>query len=404
MVLRINDAGFRRDAIGMPATHAAQFRAVAQMKKCVVITRATGPTCLQLLEQGYDTKGFRVHAKSCDWGPMAGMVLRDPRLNKGGAGNAQYNAHEHAESMSDRGAGAGWTASCTPVKIYEDRRAWLAQTGRVKLEQKGPDRYDGQAIHKSGISFHYALLREAGASNVWGVYFDRVKNGGAFRQERGSFVVKFHPKYGDMYEPMLGMTNPPDHRSWKGEDFRNVVTGDYDLFAIWPYEEDYDHLGEDRRPLGTARGWGDRNAIVGLERNFTKRGQGTKLGNVTNRIYEVGQYLNSMIGNTATGGYGPFPNRNVIWHSDEAARPFVNDVDLPLVAFAPSGLEAGFETIQDFKTYVDECVREKIHVTLGDGWVLAPDAKKPNRLGPTYAKYVPNWTCGQMLVPDWYNR
>jgi hypothetical protein len=75
MALKINDRAFLRDVVGMPSTHAAKFLEVSRTTQCIVLCRATGPTCLQLLKQGYDTKGFRVHAKSCDWGSMAPLWL-----------------------------------------------------------------------------------------------------------------------------------------------------------------------------------------------------------------------------------------------------------------------------------------------------------------------------------------
>ncbi|AWF81202.1 hypothetical protein BTJ40_10440 [Microbulbifer sp. A4B17] len=68
MDLIFNNAALRQNLIGCPATHADAFKATASSHRCVIIVRATGPTCTQLLEQGYDTKGFRIHGKSCDWG------------------------------------------------------------------------------------------------------------------------------------------------------------------------------------------------------------------------------------------------------------------------------------------------------------------------------------------------
>jgi hypothetical protein len=118
--------------------------------------------------------------------------------------------------------------------------------------------------------------------------------------------------------------------------------------------------------------------------------------------------LNSGIGvaQCASTGktWGPFSRRMVAWHSDETTRPFVNDVDLPLIAFAPSGAEVGLETIHDFRQFVEMCQAERIRVILGEGWTLAPTADKPKRLGPAYAPLVPRWMGGQWRTPDWYNR
>jgi hypothetical protein len=68
--------------IGVPYAHAQAFLTVARSQQCVIMVRTTGPTCHGLLEEAYDTKGYRIHGKSCDWGPMAGFVMRDPRLNR----------------------------------------------------------------------------------------------------------------------------------------------------------------------------------------------------------------------------------------------------------------------------------------------------------------------------------
>ena len=151
-----------------------------------------------------------------------------------------------------------------------------------------------------------------------------------------------------------------------------------------------------------------------LERCFTLGGEGTKIGNVTNRIHLICQLLNSTIGGASTRvgnqTWGPFPKRNVCWHSDEAARPFVDDVDLPLIAFAPSGLELGIETIQDFQIFVREALAEGFAVRLAEGWAFASTANKPNRLGPGFAALVPRWQRdafgrpSPQAIPDWYNR
>ena len=102
--------------------------------------------------------------------------------------------------------------------------------------------------------------------------------------------------------------------------------------------------------------------------DITTNGQGTKLGNITNRIYMVCQLINSLVG------------RNVLWHSDESARPFLDDVDLPVAAFCPAGTHFGIETIHDFKAFIAACLQESIHVTLSDAWVTEPFGRKQNRL------------------------
>ena len=105
----------------MPEAHKNAFLTVAKSERCVIIVRATGPTCHGLLEEGYDTKGYRIHGKSCDWGPMAGFVVRDPRLNKYGMGKEKFNRAKHTESIDLDAEGQGWKASTTPLIIYHKR-------------------------------------------------------------------------------------------------------------------------------------------------------------------------------------------------------------------------------------------------------------------------------------------
>ena len=235
------------------------------------------------------------------------------------------------------------------------------------------------------------------------MYFDNTRIGQRWAQEKGGTVVRYHPNWGPNYEPMLALTNPPEHRYKPGDHHQNAITGDYDLFAIWPFSGAYNAnpYGDDHRPLGTVKGSNtaaDRHNADTLERQFTDvyapGGQGTKLGNITPRIYMICQLINSMVEPAG---------RNVLWHSDEAARPFLDDVDLPVMAFTPLGHYIGIENIADFKSFISFCEAEGIRVTLSDAWAQDPTGAKPNRLGAAYGRLVPP-DGRRILVPEWYNR
>jgi hypothetical protein len=422
MPLRINDAEYRRSHVGVPDSHAAMFRQIAEMLDCMILCRAVGPTCMQLLEHGYDTKGFRVHGKSCDWGPMAGFVLRDPRLNKSGAGKEDFNRREHHHALHDD-TNSGWRASTTPLKIFPSRVRWLRNTGKITVQwvrgNRLPDRFEGMATHSSGVIFYYALIPEiTSVGQVYGVFIDLVKSFG-FRQE---CELPPMPR-GSRFQPMMAMTNPASHRSWPDNDFRNAITGDYDLFAIWPRTGAYDAEGDDRRILGTAHVISQSALIDQREETFVEaqgptrpgsrlsyRAQATKIGNITNRIYEACQFLNSAIGGAVStsddgASFGPFPRRMVCWHSDEAARPGVTDVDLPFIAFTPRRREFCITTIHEFELLIRWAERFDFYVTLAEGWTMAATGEKPNRLGTDYADYVPTFASGaKWHIPRWYNR
>ncbi len=396
--MRINDPLFLEQVIGMPERHKLAFLEVARMQLCVIIVRATGPTCHGLLDDGYDTKGYRIHGKSCDWGPMAGFVLRDPRLNKSGMRNADFNHRKHREAIELDAEGQRWKASVTPLSISGARRDWLLGQRLINAQRKVAGRYDGRAEHRTGIAFNYSLIHnpERGA-DLWDVYFDNTQHGKKWIQEKGSAIVRYHPRYGAAYEPMLAMTNPPEHRLHAGEHYKNAITGDYDLFAVWPLLKHYSPRGVDHRPLGTVKGSvgaAERHNVEVLERDFTHMGVGTKLGNITYRIQHICQLINNMVGGA-----------HVLWHSDESARPFLNDVDLPVIAFTPAGDAYGIENIHDFKCFIDTCHYSKFAVTLSNAWTQQPSAEFRNRLGVEYERYVPRDSefGGRALVPDYAN-
>lgn len=389
--MRYNDDAWVVDEIGMPLTHKKHFLNVAREQKCVIMVRKTGPTCHGLLEEGYDTKGYRIHGKSCDWGPMAGFVMRDPRLNKYGLAKAGYNHEKHMEALYADKENQGWNASTTPLILSRSRIEWLMNMEHIRVTSSGAN-YIGVA-DRAGVKFNYVLIPEGGG--LYSVCFDHSRGGPRWVQDTGNEKDPPHSS-NRQYEPMLAMSNPPDHGLSAATPHLKAITGDYDLFAVWPYKELYDARpgGADHRPLGTVRGsttLAERTNVEHLESQFTISGQGTKLGNITNRIYLVCQLINSRVG------------RSVLWHSDEAARPFLDDVDLPLIAFTPAGAHVGVESIADFKRFIEACLLDRIQVSLSNAWAQEPSAKHPNRLGVGYAKFVP--VDGVRIVaPDWYNQ
>jgi hypothetical protein len=402
-VIHHNSPDFLENVIGMPSTHKDAFLQVAASERSVIMVRATGPTCHGPLEEGYDTKGYRIHGKSCDWGPMAGFVLRDPRLNKYGMEKLKFNREKHQEALVDDHEGQGWLASTTPLKISIHRIKWLIEKKIIVAHFRDGDRFDGIAEHKTGIRFNYSLIRETPV--LYGVFFDNTGlPGTGWIQEIGASEARHSMIYGASFEAMLAMTNPPEHRKHKNNHYKNAITGDYDLFAIWPYvggpaAYDASAYGLDHRPLGTVKGsiGRERDRVEKLERDFTekenpdhRRGQGTKLGNITPRMYMICQLINSIVGS------------QVLWHSDEAARPFLDDVDLPIMAFTPAGNYFGIENIEDFKVWISVCEDMGLKVTLSNAWTQDPEGKHTKRLGTEYRRLVPP-DGTRIIVPRWYN-
>ncbi|MFA6084299.1 anthrax toxin-like adenylyl cyclase domain-containing protein [Mucilaginibacter sp.] len=94
-------------AQGFPGYMCYSFMQTARTTNSVILSRLPGGVGLDLIEKGYDLKGFHIKAKSCNWGPMAGFICQLPVFNKLGIGKADYNAKEvvhylkHLASFSD---------------------------------------------------------------------------------------------------------------------------------------------------------------------------------------------------------------------------------------------------------------------------------------------------------------
>src|SRR4051812_37750463 len=67
------------------------FQATANQLDSIVMSRAPGQATEQLISGGHDLKGFFIKSKSCQWGPMAGLICQLPPLNKSGAGFIEFN-------------------------------------------------------------------------------------------------------------------------------------------------------------------------------------------------------------------------------------------------------------------------------------------------------------------------
>lgn len=48
--------------IGVPISHGKAFQHIAYDQRSIIISREIGTVCTSLLEEGHETKGFRIHA------------------------------------------------------------------------------------------------------------------------------------------------------------------------------------------------------------------------------------------------------------------------------------------------------------------------------------------------------
>jgi hypothetical protein len=79
---------------GFPAYMSYAFLQTAKDTETIILSRLPGRVGLDLIEAGYDLKGFHIKAKSCNWGPMGGFICQLPLFNKFGIEKLSNNAKE----------------------------------------------------------------------------------------------------------------------------------------------------------------------------------------------------------------------------------------------------------------------------------------------------------------------
>jgi hypothetical protein len=171
--------------VGVPREHEAALQSVADSQLTIIGSREIGSALrsgdsavgVQPLQWGYDTKGYRIHGKSCNWGPMAGFVLRDPVLSKKGASFKAKQERAHQEALLDNKNSddrkAGWHATTVPLMVPEDRIRYLQRnaeelcitslTRRPDLEASyssvpGGQVWEGIAFHSPDITMQFVFI------------------------------------------------------------------------------------------------------------------------------------------------------------------------------------------------------------------------------------------------------
>ena len=316
---------------GIPASHGEVFQAVANSTRCMISSRAVGKYATGLILESYASKGFHNKAKSCNWGPMAGFVLADPRFTKAPEADKQAKSLVDAEHHG---------AKEVPVVISEARRRWLLKNNCMQASSRTFSTHYYFAASPQGDMMLFVLRRAsnvhgANGAEMWSVDY-------AFSEGRLGFhdISKTEKAgRGEGYLPVLAMRDPlcviPP------SDYRSATTGDYDLFAIYAKSRAYSPENLDRRMV----------AHVTLEKNIkanlSDTGEDPHLGNMTLRIRQIRDELNRGIVRTGYAG------GNMVHHSDEGGRPFVGDVDLPVFAVVPGETQAyGIESVEDFREFI----------------------------------------------------
>ena len=384
------------DIVGFPVSHGTIFGDVATQLDCVILSRAVGKACTMLIEEKYGLKGFRIDTKSCSWGPMMGFVCVDPRLNKEGMQRAKFNTEmtQHAlsghipEHLGDAmpGQELDWKADVVPIAISQARLNALLGgiDGKVLRPTTRADGFMRGVSEHAGVKFPWALIKLPPGTDpkygtvegdVWGVFVDNNKG---FKQQYPYKTISsvWREHGGAQYQALLGLANPGTGKY----GYKACVTGDYDLFGVWPHSKDlqsgrvaggvtaeeiklkalFPH--RDLQKFATKPDMDVRRLAEGKKEHF-------QLGNITRRINLVKVMLNTRLqdGKLSTG--------QAVHHSDEAGNPnqqlqkSLND-SMPVIAFVPSKVRQapialsqvarrlqqdraiGIENIDDMKVFI----------------------------------------------------
>ncbi len=326
-------------ATGMPLTHAEPIQDVADRTGHAILFRAVGTQSTRLLEEGYAAKGFRIDTKSCDWGPVRGFVCVDPRLSKvGGDANKRDDNQRYTiealegrirhdatggldvEALGEDAVLTDWMAGCKPVVISGSRYLELVHAGLGGTTNSAGIVRGVSTDKTTRVRLPWALIPIARCMQVrgfaaacgdvpegaYGVFVDYNVTDPAFTQFRPESVPAIRVLG---YEAILGLINP----GTENYGYRACVTGDYDLFAVWPPERQAGAFGM-RTNLDVRIV--DRYRELNPTTTTAHHKQHYKLGNITARLETIKVLLN-----TAFIGGGGFPGGNLVHHSDEVGNP-----------------------------------------------------------------------------------
>lgn len=354
---------------GIPISHQQAFQEVANAQGCIIMSRAVGTACTQLIEEGYSSKGFHVKAKSCNWGPMSGFVLEDPNLTKRGPDEVGKQTHDLEHAFED------WNAKATPLYISEARRGALERQGVIVRANGGnssnqivwgkqyPGGGTGDNASKALRSMKFLLkktdgnaLRNAPAQIMWAVRYmnpQEAVHAGSIKDNGAVYA----------------MVNPKGLGGRGSGGVRAAITGDYDLFSLCVRRDIYRPQSAKQAKTNTP-GLDDRMVGVRtLEANIKKKlqdvGEDVHQGNMTIRHSIIRSALNDAF---ARKGYS---GGAMVHHSDEAGRPFIDDVDMPVFAVVPHKANPyGLENLEDLREFWAGTVRNGDYVPfLNPNWM-----------------------------------
>lgn len=320
---------------GMLQEHAAIFTEVASAHNAVLASRELNPLCEGLLREGHASKGFHIKAKSCDWGPMAGMVLVNPRHSKERNLAKQQG---YIDKALEHGAGQ------QQVFVSSQRLMELSTLGLINQRKNGvtATEIEISASSRSGASGEFIARRVGNQEPIWQL-FEIVAG-----QET----------------PVLGLTNVQVASAGpQPSGAHGVVAGDYDLFCVWGRHHNRRVLGSAPRALHGQVAKKYINAVRAA--NNTGGNEDPDMGNVSFYATIIIKKLNEGI--VAKCGYR---GGNMIHHNDESGNPFTPGEDYPLLFFIPGQSPRAICNAHELSAIYSECERLGYAVERNPGFTV----------------------------------
>lgn len=314
---------------GMLQTHAAIFEQVANTSNTVIASRALNPLCESLLQEGHASKGFYIKAKSCDWGPMAGLVLANPKFTKD-PDTAKQQKYV-TKAITDCGPPVDVFISSSRLQELTNLGI-ISQTEKIGTPKATEIKIKATSSHAGTMNF-VARRENRIQEPIWQIFLVTV---------------------GGKEEPVKGLKNKSVTAAGAQPiGPRSVVAGDYDLFAVWGKHHNSRALGTGPNVVND-RAKASKVADPYIDNVKKANGSGGSedpdMGNVSCYVRSIIKKLNAGIIDK-TGYQGG----SMIHHNDESGNPFTPGEDYPLIFFIPGVAPRAVCNAHELRATYTEC-------------------------------------------------
>ncbi len=430
----------RRNA-GIDDVNHTRIKKVAENFCSVIMIRCVSSDNKSLNHANYETKGFHIKAKSCNFGPMREFICADPFLSKQAF---KSNGWKKQQKYLEKAKGAG--AEEIGLTLQKRRIEELVHLGVISKDSTSPIPKElsksNENPHRVTIAYQATFKLSPGKPKLDDqisdikdyVYFLSTddKNPNA---KDALYKVYYVPNFllPNHSERLMVLTNPPVIRDYAtqvsiigleddsllGRDFQNdtdylrAVIADYDLFGVWSnYKDDYKthylHSLRFDKYLTRYRRCVPGNDAIYLEKNIDKfaKFEDTEMGNLSANLAKIIRAINgtdrvdgalNQNYNDTNDATQDYRRRKFLHHSDETGRPCIDEVDLPIYVVVPEkyseltnyNTEVFIDKLDDFiDLAVKFCERKDFLVEFNPGW----EADLKNKLAAknvTFSNFLP---------------